>query len=111
MLIGFDQMKEVHEVGSKGGEGDNHLRIFADDFCRIVRGRLAAGAYVGLHTHEKDSEMIYILSGHGKILYQGEYLPLQPGDCHYCPMGHAHSLINDSDADLTFFAVVPELNA
>ncbi len=26
----------------------------------------------------------------------------------YCPKGHPHSLVNDSDADLVFFAVVPE---
>ena len=30
------------------------------------------------------------------------------GQCHYCPKGHAHSLINDGPEDLTFFAVVPE---
>ena len=29
------------------------------------------------------------------------------GDCHYCPKGHTHSLINNSDEDLVFFAVVP----
>ena len=28
--------------------------------------------------------------------------------CHYCPKGHTHSLINDSDAGLTFLAVIPE---
>ena len=30
--------------------------------------------------------------------------------CHYCPKGHTHSLMNDSDAELEFFAVVPEQN-
>ena len=108
MLIGFDQMEELHEVGSKGGEGDNHLRIFADDFCRIVRGRLASGAHVGLHTHEKDSEMIYILSGTGKVLCDGVYETLAAGSCHYCPKGHEHSLINDSEGDLCFLAMIPK---
>ena len=51
--------------------------------------------------------MIYILEGKGKVLYDGEYIPLTAGSCHYCPKGHSHSLINDSDALLTFFAVVP----
>ena len=73
-----------------------------------MRGLLAPGSSIGLHTHEGNSEMIYILSGTGKVLYDGEYEPLAPGDCHYCPMGHAHSLINDSNGDLVFFAVVPE---
>ena len=47
----------------------------------------------------------------GKVLCGGEYEPLAPGSCHYCPKGCAHSLINDSGADLVFFAVVPEHRA
>ena len=41
------------------------------------------------------------------MLYDGEYIPLKAGDCHYCPKGHAHSLMNDSGEYLEFFAVVP----
>ena len=66
------------------------------------------GASIGLHTHQGNSEIIYILSGAGKVLCDGAYEPLSAGSCHYCPKGHAHSLINDSDGELAFFAVVPE---
>ncbi len=72
-----------------------------------MRGRLVPGASIGLHTHETSSEIIYILQGSGKVLYDGEYEPVRTGTCHYCPKGHAHSLINDGNEDLTFFAVVP----
>jgi len=41
------------------------------------------------------------------VLYDGEYEPVGPGTCHYCPNGHSHSLINDSGEDLIFFAVIP----
>ena len=34
--------------------------------------------------------------------------PLKAGDCHYCPKGRAHSLINNSEEPLEFFAVVPQ---
>ena len=34
-------------------------------------------------------------------------LTLAPGPCHYCPEGKHHCVINDSDGELTFFAVVP----
>ena len=73
-----------------------------------MRGKLEPGSSIGLHTHEGSSETIYILSGTGKVLYDGEYEPLSAGSCHYCPQGHAHSLMNDSDGDLIFLAVVPE---
>ena len=42
------------------------------------------------------------------MIDDGSAKELSAGMCHYCPMGHEHSLINDSDEDLIFFAVVPE---
>ena len=42
------------------------------------------------------------------MLMDGEYERVEAGVCHYCPKGHTHSLINDSDSDLVFFAVVAE---
>ena len=45
--------------------------------------------------------------GTGKVLCDGVYEPLSAGSCHYCPKGHNHSLMNDSEEDLTFFAIVP----
>ena len=48
-----------------------------------------------------------LLTPAGTVEDDGTLLPLQAGDCHYCPKGHTHSLINNSDEDLVFFAVVP----
>ena len=108
MKIMFDQMEEKILPRFKGGEGALRTRMHTDENNKIMRGTLAPGSSIGLHTHDTGSEIVYILSGRGKVLYDGEYETLAPGDCHYCPMGHSHSLINDSDGDLTFFAVVPE---
>ena len=52
--------------------------------------------------------MIYILQGEGKALYEDREEELYAGVCHYCPKGHSHSVINNSDEDLIFFAVVPQ---
>ena len=79
-----------------------------DGVNRILHGVLESGASIGLHTHETNSEIIYFLSGRGKVLYDGKYETVEQGMCHYCPKGHSHSLINDSESDLVFFAVVPE---
>ena len=76
-----------------------------------MRGRLTPGSTIGLHTHETDSEMIFILSGAGKVLCDGEYEPLSAGSVHYCPKGHAHSLINDGDEDLEILAMIPNHGA
>lgn len=108
MLIDFNAIPETVIPHMRGGEKEVRAHMYTDSLCKIMKGTLIPGASIGLHTHESNSEVIYILSGTGKILYDGAYEPLGPGSCHYCPKGHAHSLINDSDAELTFFAVVPE---
>ena len=108
MLIDFNAIEEKAIPHMRGGEKEANMRTYADGLCKIIRGRLEPGASIGLHTHETNSETIYILSGTGKVLCDGAYEPLSAGSCHYCPKGHAHSLINDSEGELTFFAVVPE---
>lgn len=107
MLIDFSQMEETVIPQFLGGEGRIRARMRIDENGKIMRGCLEPGCTIGLHTHETSSEILYILSGTGKVLYDGDYLPLKAGDCHYCPKGHAHSLINDSEGNLEFFAVVP----
>ena len=107
MLIDFSAMEEQVIPGFLGGEGTFRTRMRVDELGKIMRAALEPGSSIGLHTHDTSSEIIYILSGKGMVLYDGEYEPLTAGDCHYCPKGHSHSLINDSDAMLEFFAVVP----
>mgnify|MGYP002276220802 FL=1 len=108
MRIDFDTMETTVIPHFRGGEKEVSSEMFIDADNKIMRGRLIPGASIGLHTHETSSEIIYILSGTGKALCDGAYEELSAGRCHYCPKGHTHSLINDGDADLTFFAVVPE---
>ena len=104
----FDQVEEAVLSRFQGGEGALIARIQNDGLNKILHGTLHPGSTVGLHTHVTNSEIIYIISGQGKVLYDGAYETVAAGDCHYCPKGHSHSLINDSDGDLVFFAVVPE---
>ena len=108
MLIDFAAMEEQIIPHMRGGEKEAAMRIHTDDMGKIMKGRLIPGASIGLHTHETNCEIIYVLEGTGKVLCDGAYEPLAAGSCHYCPKGHANSLINDSAADLIFFAVVPE---
>ena len=108
MLINFDTMETKVIPHMRDGEKEVSAQMYTDPLGKIMRGHLIPGASIGLHTHETSSETIYVLSGTGKVLYDGAYEPVAPGSCHYCPKGHEHSLINDSGEDLVFFAVVPE---
>ena len=109
MVYRFDPAKESIKPHFKGGEKELRVHMEDDGLNKLLlRATLIPGASVGLHTHDDSSEIIYILEGTGKVLYDGEYTPVSAGDIHYCPKGHAHSPINDSAENLVFFAVVPQ---
>ncbi len=108
MIIDFDKIEEQRLAHFKGGEQETAARMYYDGANRIMKGCLAPGASIGLHTHDTSSEVIFITRGQGAVLYDGERHAVREGLCHYCPKGHSHSLINDSAADLEFLAVVPQ---
>lgn len=108
MIVDFDKIEKSVIPNFKGGEKEFQAHMSVDENNKILLGKLVPGASVGEHTHEGNSEIMYFLQGTGKVLYDGTYEKVGPGVCHYCPMGHSHSVINDSDAELIFFAVIPE---
>ena len=111
MKLDFDAMEETAIPRFRDGEKTTYARMFVDGNNRIMRGRLEPGASIGSHTHTGSSEVIYILSGTCRALCDGVEERLSPGQCHYCPEGSAHSLVNDGGADLEYFAVVPQHGA
>ncbi len=109
MIIKPQDIEFSRLEGFKGGEKHLEARMFFDGTNRILaRARLIPGASIGFHTHDDSCEVIFILEGCGCILEEGEKKAVQAGDCLYCPKGASHSLVNDSDADLIFCAVVPK---
>lgn len=108
MIIDFKEIPEKSLERFKGGEKEFNPRMYVDERNKIMRGRLQSGASIGLHTHEDDCEIIFITEGRGTVLMDGVYEDVREGLCHYCPKGHSHSLINNSDSDLLFYAVVAQ---
>ena len=108
MHIDLNNLEETKIVGFKGGHGEMIMRAFVDDKCRIMRNVLKPGAASGLHKHEENCEVVFVLSGEGTFYCDGEKETLLPGQVHYCPMGHAHYFENNGTEDFVFFAIVPE---
>lgn len=108
MIIDFNNIEEQALANFKGGEKELNARMFFDGLNRVMIARLQPGATIGLHTHDTSSEIIFVTKGEGHVLYDGEMLPVKAGTVHYCPKGHEHSLINDSQSDLEFHAIVPQ---
>ena len=106
MIIEFDQLDWKANENFKGGEGIFYNKMYEDGVNKMMRGRLPAGSSIGYHKHEGNCEIIYIVEGEGKVLYDDGEEQVKAGFCHYCPEGHSHSLINNSDKDLLFYATV-----
>ena len=108
MIIDFGKIEETRLPQFKGGDGELIARMHTDANGKIMYGRLQPGSSVGFHKHVASSEVIFILSGKAEFLYDGDREEVGAGGCHYCPRGHAHSMMNNGAEDLLFFAVVPE---
>lgn len=109
MIIDFNSMPVTALPNFKGGEKELNAKMYFDGTHRILHGELQPGASIGMHTHDTSSETIFIISGEGTIIENGEASAITAGQCHYCPKGHTHSLINTGSETLVFHAVVPEL--
>lgn len=109
MIIDFKKMEATTVANFKGGEGEYVVKTYLDEQNRIMQGLLPPGASIGMHMHEKNSEIYYILSGTGHVVMDdGTEEDFTAGEMHYCPMGHGHTLINRTDSDLVFLGIVSE---
>lgn len=112
MIRHDNELQKVTLPHMKGGNGAMECAHFLQDDEFSGKGRLFAkallrpGASVGLHRHEKDFEVFYILRGHGTYNDNGTPQPIGPGDVAICPEGQTHALENTGDEDLEYIALI-----
>jgi len=109
MILDFNNIPVKELEHFKGGEQTFFAHMADDGACKIMHGTLPPGASIGLHTHDDSCEIMYFLSGRGTVQYDGQVLTVGPGQVHYCPKGHTHTLRNEeTDRDLVFIGIVPK---
>ena len=108
MVLKFSEIPETVQHEARGGKGDIVSRRFDDGMVRCMVGRMAPGCSIGFHQHDDSCELIYILEGEADFLYDEGTEIVRAGECQYCPKGHWHSMRNNSDQDLVYFAVIPK---
>jgi quercetin dioxygenase-like cupin family protein len=108
-MIDFEKIPEVVIPHLKGGEGFVRSRAFVDEKNRIAKNTLEPGASIGLHTHENDCEIVYVISGVMTTYLNGVKEVTKAGQCHYCPKGSSHSIANETKEDLVCLCVVSKL--
>ena len=84
MVIDFENIKEERIMNFKGGQGELLTRNFQDGKSKIMLSCLRPGASSGLHKHEGNCEIVYVISGEATFhLYgkQDRSRPPLPGHC------------------------------
>jgi len=114
-------MKIVHEsqVPETAVPG-RFLRWIADgkslqpQFLSCCVMRVSPGQTVNpAHSHPDGEELIYVISGEGKVLVDGEVKPLSPGTTVLFPKGSVHMVRNSGSMEMKvicFFAPAASLD-
>lgn len=69
---------------------------------------VAPSSYVREHAHDRNEELIYVLSGIGRAVVDGESLPMRPGSTFYLGKNRRHMFVNESDEELRWvWLIVP----
>jgi mannose-6-phosphate isomerase-like protein (cupin superfamily) len=58
------------------------------------------------HIHKDQEEVLFFLSGKGRVRIDKEEIEVGPGHCVLLPIGSTHEVINDQNTILRFIAVV-----
>jgi len=110
IIQGHDTIKNEKLENSHDGIGKYEVRTmfesgFGSSMSYIRELVLHAGSTIGLHPHEGDEEIYYIISGKGEMVVDGEIRPVKSGDTVLTKSGSRHGLNNTSDEDLKIFVV------
>ena len=109
MLINFNNLEQKRIEGFKGGKGLFLSKLADDGKVKIMHNILPAGSSIGMHTHNGNCEVMYVLRGEITFTYDGKKEIAHAGDVHYCPNGHSHCAENLTEDEAEFFAIVPEM--
>ena len=69
MKIVFDSLEEQRMEGFKGGKGIFKPRMHVGNYNKIMKASLEPGGSIGMHVHESNSEIIFVISGKGTVEY------------------------------------------
>jgi mannose-6-phosphate isomerase-like protein (cupin superfamily) len=102
---------DVHKE-FRGGKGQVFMEHFLDLHKSNGAGRLFSktvippGASIGVHKHEGDCEVYYILKGEALLNDNGTEVKLGPGDVNLCRDGETHGIENIGSGDLEYIAII-----
>jgi len=112
MKIIKEAMRVQYNEHMRGGEGTVTLLHLQEGenlppHCRLhAQITVPAGASIGYHVHEGETEVFHFLSGRGHVDDNGTKVPVEAGDVISTPSGCGHAVYADEGVDLVMDAVI-----
>ena len=106
------EMPTIINENFRGGEGSVAVTEIVKPAELMGKGRLyskftiAPGNSIGIHKHEGEAEIYYILSGKGLANDNGVERTLEAGDMLFTADGESHGIKCTGDCDLVFIGVI-----
>jgi mannose-6-phosphate isomerase-like protein (cupin superfamily) len=106
-----DMEREIRER-MRDGDGEVEIQhLFKGDEITgkarlLAKVQLKKNCSIGLHRHDEEEEVYYILSGRGVVTDDGKEYQVGPGDAVLTGGGGSHSIRNNEDEPLDFVAVI-----
>ena len=91
----------IHDISDKAG-GNTYFRqvLETGEHTQIVVMSIPAGGEIGEETHKDNDQVLYLVSGEGKAILNGEGKPVGKDDVVLVKAGTRHNFINTGAEDL-----------
>ncbi len=111
MVIRKNDMEIVNKEKMRGGEGTIKLTMLEKKenmkHCRLMSSIvIPAGAGIGEHQHDAETEYYIILKGSAIVVDDGKDVRVGPGDVVVTGNSASHSIRNDGATDMEMMAVI-----
>ena len=106
MIYDFNQSVNHSIPNLNGGDGTVFAKVIPGEAGAVMFAVIPPNCSIGAHTHEKDMDYNFILSGTGIAVCDGKEESLFPGVCHFCPKGSRHSIRNTGTENMQIYIAV-----
>lgn len=112
MLRTSKEMEIELREGMRGGLGTIQIKHIFKQVDLSGKARLFAeitipvGGSIGFHRHDREEEIFYFLSGHGRVTDEDVVKEVNPGDALLTGGGKGHTVENTGSEPLIFMAII-----
>jgi quercetin dioxygenase-like cupin family protein len=104
--IDFNDIPDVVVSEMYGGTGTVATRSFMNGRGKAILCTIHPGGSVGMHKHDVNKHISYVIAGKGVAICDDIIEPLTPGVCHICQPGSQHSIQNAGTQDLVLVMTI-----